>query len=1026
MGHSKKMVVSIFTSALLIPSLFKPYVTASYSHHHARPNQTDRDVGNEDLQVKSTGNMSDGRDFDLADLKRFFPEKHMPSDTSDPQYGLITFGASSESGVVDTASSGSGFLLAVGESHGLTQLQKRDGRPDPFVFLDCPANVLDQPINQTQKARVVCTSQDVEGCFRVRERGVEGTLVEMPEECAPNSFARAISLDLAEDQTMPDNLAKLHTPTSPIYEFSFDFNKHERRADAKVAIRMDMTNVKGYWDGLFDSPGVKKRDVERRYLSSLNVDWKTALQKHDKLQYGPDKNPLKVEKDLSTPVFWQAADSCPVGDKHQGEGIAAFIEGKVDASLSYAATVIATSTRGSRSVYITEVTGFINVTGQTNLTFGVGGMGRLDISRAGKGNPAKSEPFYKSFLKKTINAGSFWGYMCLTPFIKRQTWLATSQMDESPSSASNLAAPATLNGRLTTRVKTDLGEFPAAFPHILSPEEMDSLIKDHKETEMESFNDDILYGDGGEKGSTIQIGHNLAFGLSLSFGIFPDVQGQKPVHESDSAFVIATTIVTCYQRDICQVGYPTSRERPSLPSCISLVTTVEFPSPGNQSAAISTNVFNKRGFYNPKDTERLRPIDVLNFGAFLFLPRSPNRNFGKINCDNGRCGTCLDYKTSESCCGCVCMQCKYGPRGDMPPCKKCTDEGVEGEAKWPGPHVKRDRISGNDVPEDEGEGGAHDHMNDLHSRAPYIYTDWKSVKVCKEDYEYYNKKRSQQFKYPQFPKDVRKVWDGAVGGAYDSIYSYWGNRSADCADWSIARNATRDQTHIGNGVFVPSAYQTEHVYEGQNLGQFFTEWLTGGQIERQRPSPGTKTGKVDCVWIKKWIMERTGGKIPWRNPLNPGEAYSLFGTLWTELGNNYHQDRLAILQERLNRKKENLFDLSKSYSEKTYLGLSTDEQWMTVKEIGLTFSYMNNDTIWGMWCDTFVGVYDRLDDFDLWYTVNKGPNDPDVTLAEEWGRYNRIVLDSAVRIYRDGWDWTYNNRRRVNLLLKQDFGVVVA
>lgn len=140
---------------------------------------------------------------------------------------------------------------------------------------------------------------------------------------------------------MPDHLAKLHTPTSPIYEFSFDFNKHERRADAKVAIRMDMTNVKGYWDGLVDSPGVKKRDVERRYLSSLNVDWKTALQKHDKLQYGPDKNPLKVEKDLSTPVFWQAADSCPVGDKHQGEGIAAFIEGKVDASLSYAATVIA-------------------------------------------------------------------------------------------------------------------------------------------------------------------------------------------------------------------------------------------------------------------------------------------------------------------------------------------------------------------------------------------------------------------------------------------------------------------------------------------------------------------------------------------------------------------------------------------------------------------------------------------------------------------------------------------------------------
>lgn len=87
---------------------------------------------------------------------------------------------------------------------------------------------------------------------------------------------------------------------------------------------------------------------------------------------------------------------------------------------------------------------------------------------------------------------------------------------------------------------------------------------------------------------------------------------------------------------------------------------------------------------------------------------------------------------------------------------------------------------------------------------------------------------------------------------------------------------------------------------------------------------------------------------------------------------------------------------------------------------------MNNDTIWGMWCDTFVGVYDRLDDFDLWYTVNKGPNDPDVTLAEEWGKYNRIVLDSAVRIYRDGWDWTYNNRRRVNLPLVRRCELIIA
>ncbi|KAF5559134.1 hypothetical protein FPHYL_7172 [Fusarium phyllophilum] len=515
------MIMSLFTFALIIPSLFTSALA----------------IGTGGTSNRQPG----GREFDPVDLKTLFSEGHIASDTSDLQYGLVTVGSDSKPGALDPASSGSGYLLAVGESHGLVQLQKRDGQPDPFVFLDCPANVLDQPINQTQKARVVCTSEDVDGCFRVTERGVEGTLVEMPEECAPNSFARAISLELAEDQTMPDHLAKRYTPTSPIYEFSFDFNKHERRADAKVAIRMDMTNVKGHWDGLVDSPGIKKRDLERRYVSRLNTNWKKALQKGDRFHYHSGENSLKVKKDLSTPVFGQAAGNSSLEDKRHGEGIAAFVEGKVDANMYYAVIVIATSTRGTSRVDIKEASGYIKVTGQTDLTFGVNGSGRLNISMAGKLNPAKSEEHWEAFQKHTINAGAFWGYMSLTPFTIRQTWLATSHMDKPPSTVLGHMAPAILNGRLTTRVKTDLGEFPATFPHVLSPDEMHSLRKNHKETEMQSLKDNILYGDGGEKGSSIQIGHNLTFGLSVGFGIYPDIQGPQPNRQSDSAFLLVTS-----------------------------------------------------------------------------------------------------------------------------------------------------------------------------------------------------------------------------------------------------------------------------------------------------------------------------------------------------------------------------------------------------------------------------------------------------------------------------------------------------
>ncbi|KAF5647005.1 uncharacterized protein FTJAE_1836 [Fusarium tjaetaba] len=812
---------------------------------------------------------------------------------------------------------------------------------------------------------------------------------------------------------MPDHLAKQHTPTSPIYEFSFDFNKHKGRADAKVALRMDMTSVKGYWDSLIDSPSIQKRDVEPRYFSHLYRDWKKGLRNGDRFIHDSSYSPITVRSNLSTPVFWQAAENCPIGGNMYGEGIAAYIQGNVDAKMSYAVTVIATGDRGTSRVDVKEATGWIGVTGETDLTFGVGGMGRLDIGMAGKGNPARSQKYYDIFNTHRIGAGSFWGFMALTPFISRQTWLSTSRMKESPSTV--FGHPAILNGRLGTRVKTDLGRFPASLPEPLLPKEIEHYTKQNKATEVQVHGDNYVYGDGGEKGSTIEIGHDLGFGLIMDFEVYPQVQGQQPVLQPQESSLLVTSETfsrwdippaenhrTCPQssassllkQDVVGKDLLSWRNnngsatfyhdvyRPFHEPCHyspkTKRTSFELPSPGNESSSILTKNLNKRGLNNPKDafgSARLRPLDI--FGtviAYLFTSRSVHNEMpGNISCDGRRCDYCYGAIGTDPCCGCVCMQCKWGPRGDIEPCEECYEEGDWSEAPWPGSLVKRDRTSGNDVAEHEGDGGVYDHKNDLHSRAPYINSAWKHVKVCKDLYHIPDPTTvSAIFKYPQFPKDVNKVWDGAMGGIYDPISSYWGNSSAECADWSIGRNDTRDKTHHPTRGFIPSAYQNQY------------------------------------------IMTVDGTKFPWFNPSRPWQPYSLFGTLWTELGNVFHKDRLAILQERLNRKKENVFALAKSYKPSIYPYMTHDQQWATVKEIGPTFSYMNNDTIWGMWCDSYKGVYDRLDKFDQWYTVHKSPNDPDVTLAEEWGKYNRVVLDSAVRIYRVGWDWTFQNRRTNN------------
>ncbi len=119
--------------------------------------------------------------FTLVDLKKLFPTEDLPPEGSDPRYGLVNFGSQANQGETDPAKTGFGFFLVAGESHAVSKLKARDGEPEPFIFLDCPLDVLSQPDDKVQAARVVCLSSDVEGCFRVMERGVEGTVVEMPD-----------------------------------------------------------------------------------------------------------------------------------------------------------------------------------------------------------------------------------------------------------------------------------------------------------------------------------------------------------------------------------------------------------------------------------------------------------------------------------------------------------------------------------------------------------------------------------------------------------------------------------------------------------------------------------------------------------------------------------------------------------------------------------------------------------------------------------------------------------------------------
>jgi chitinase len=80
-------------------------------------------------------------------------------------------------------------MLIAGDSYAVTNLKKRDGEPEPYTFLDCPVEKL-QNRSTTYTARVVCLSDDIEGCFQVTERGVEGTIFEMPDDVSSTLCSR--------------------------------------------------------------------------------------------------------------------------------------------------------------------------------------------------------------------------------------------------------------------------------------------------------------------------------------------------------------------------------------------------------------------------------------------------------------------------------------------------------------------------------------------------------------------------------------------------------------------------------------------------------------------------------------------------------------------------------------------------------------------------------------------------------------------------------------------------------------------
>ncbi|RMJ21663.1 Glyco_18 protein [Aspergillus sp. HF37] len=161
-----------------------------------------------------------------------------------------------------------GFVLIAGPKEVVSSFSKRDG--SHIELVDYPSITS----SERQTTRLFCGYDGEDSnCDDVMEGGLEGTIVRMPDDYGPGSYVVAHSLKRSENQTLPGHLAKRMPASKTVMslEFSYNFNLM-KRADDKVYLRIDYSNMPGYWGKIVNAPGEKrKRSIHPRELSQRDL-----------------------------------------------------------------------------------------------------------------------------------------------------------------------------------------------------------------------------------------------------------------------------------------------------------------------------------------------------------------------------------------------------------------------------------------------------------------------------------------------------------------------------------------------------------------------------------------------------------------------------------------------------------------------------------------------------------------------------------------------------------------------------------
>lgn len=250
--------------------------------------------------------------------------------------------------------------------------------------------------------------------------------------------------------------------------------------------------------------------------------------------------------------------------------------------------------------------------------------------------------------------------------------------------------------------------------------------------------------------------------------------------------------------------------------------------------------------------------------------------------------------------------------------------------------------------------------------------------------------------YPAYPSysynpDTTADWESSLKTS--GIKKYFHNSSAVCSSFDVAQSATYGTIYpwpkrgstgytYRRGQAYHMEYQTEHVFEGQTIARFFTKWL---------PNLTDQTRRRQKLWTESFILSPNSF---WGQD-SQGVYHSFVHNLVDELGSKDHPERLTVFMSRPNGMKGSLFKGNAALTEATFRGYSSGpDQLLAARQLGMVFTYMNMDTVWESFCDSYNGMLSAMEQFDIWYQDQTGT---DSFLAEEWPAFIRSELDMVVK-----------------------------